>query len=754
MSLNIFGPSTTVNVDITHHPTLGFMFHEGKQTPTIKDCVTGSPADKIRAWRSRFRHGTIQEVNGNKISTKQQFTDHLTKLRNENNKTCTLSVAHEEISSINKDVGVPQLHFDQLLTIAGHLRAIRTNQDTSTESPTAHRIHTAAIKGATSVKLTRRKIQQLPDKAQWQQAEFKQHDAYEAQGMFGKPTALPYITDKDGNRVPATLLPFVWTYLYKPNGDQKARATCNGGKRYGRAVTLAHTYASCVEQPAARLFYGLAALENMIIVGADASNAFAEAPPPASPLFMKIDDQFREWWASKNRPPIPQGHVLPVNQAMQGHPESPRLWETHANKILRSLDFHNTTHERNIYSATIDNKKVLLLRQVDDFAIACTDKEICERVITKIGKRLKVPLHQLGIVTRFNGVDVLQTKQYVKISSESFLNKVLDNHDWHETIKQHNPIPMRDDNTYQSSIETAERPTSPREAQRLQEQFFNYRQAIGEAIYAMVTSRPDISFAVIKLSQYSSNPAKIHYQALRHLWKYLALTKTRGIHYWRTTPTDSLPDIPADQCITPETLLRMFPQQIDPAKILSYVDSDWGSDRTHRRSVTGMAHFIAGGLVAYKSRYQSTIALSSTEAEFTAATDAGKTVLYLRSILQELGYKQLVPTTLYEDNRGALYMANAEQPTKRTRHMDIKTFALQDWIQNGHLVMTQIPTANNTADHFTKALGRIKFYQQTDILMGRRQPDYTHQVTQPAISHLHYDQDPIETIRQTWSSTT
>ena len=79
-----------------------------------------------------------------------------------------------------------------------------------------------------------------------------------------------------------------------------------------------------------------------------------------------------------------------------------------------------------------------------------------------------------------------------------------------------------------------------------------------------------------------------------------------------------------------------------------------------------MAHMLAGGLVAYESKYQATVALSSTEAEFTASAEAGKTILYIRAILQELGYEQYQPTTLYIDNQGALHMANAEQPTRRT----------------------------------------------------------------------------------------
>ena len=205
-----------------------------------------------------------------------------------------------------------------------------------------------------------------------------------------------------------------------------------------------------------------------------------------------------------------------------------------------------------------------------------------------------------------------------------------------------------------------------------------------------------------------------------HLFKYLALTTNRGIYYWRQHPNSQLPDIPSEPCIAPVdnlTAMNLTPQQVQ-----SFVDSDWGSDRVHRRSVTGMTHQLAGGTIAYKSKFQTTIALSSTEAEFTAAADAGKTILYLRSILTELGYPQLQPTTLFEDNAGAFYMATAERPTRRTRHMDTKTFAIQDWIRQDYLEMKPIRTNANISDHFTKALGRVKFYEQTDVIMGRRRP--------------------------------
>ena len=83
---------------------------------------------------------------------------------------------------------------------------------------------------------------------------------------------------------------------------------------------------------------------------------------------------------------------------------------------------------------------------------------------------------------------------------------------------------MKDNSAYQTKLKTASKPT-PEEAKALQNTHFNYRQAIGEAIYVMVTCQPDISYAVIKLAQYSTNPAAVQYQSVRHLFRYLALTK-------------------------------------------------------------------------------------------------------------------------------------------------------------------------------------------------------------------------------------
>jgi hypothetical protein len=239
--------------------------------------------------------------------------------------------------------------------------------------------------------------------------------------MFGEPVA---VTQEDA------VFHLVWTYAIKAvDGRKKARCVCDGSARSGMVRILAETYANCVDQTSSRLFYAISAAENMLIFGADVSNAFAEAPPPKQGFFVCPDKAFHEWWVQhKGRSPIPDGHVIPILSAMQGHPESPRLWEKHADSILRELGLEPTVHEPCLYSGIIHGKRVLFKRQVDNFAIAAPDAKTADILLDMIDDKLKIPVKRQGYLDMYNGIDVLQTRHYIKISVRSFVDKVFEHH--------------------------------------------------------------------------------------------------------------------------------------------------------------------------------------------------------------------------------------------------------------------------------------------------------------------------------------
>jgi hypothetical protein len=138
----------------------------------------------------------------------------------------------------------------------------------------------------------------------------------------------------------------------------------------GQAQVQGQTYAPTPDMTGLHLFFALAALEGKLVNGADVSNAFSEADAPTQAYSMRIDNQFREWWANKGHPPIPPGFVIPILKNLQGHPEAPRQWSKHIDTILHEFSFVATVHAPCIYQATIEDEDVLFLRQVDDFAIA------------------------------------------------------------------------------------------------------------------------------------------------------------------------------------------------------------------------------------------------------------------------------------------------------------------------------------------------------------------------------------------------
>ena len=111
---------------------------------------------------------------------------------------------------------------------------------------------------------------------------------------------------------------------------------------------------------------------------------------------------------------------------MQGHPESPRLWEKHADEILRDIGLTPTVHEPCLYSGRIHGQRVLFLRQVDDFAIATPNAKTSNILMDMINDKLKIPIKRQGYLDMYNGIDILQTRYYIKISLKTFVDKIFE----------------------------------------------------------------------------------------------------------------------------------------------------------------------------------------------------------------------------------------------------------------------------------------------------------------------------------------
>jgi len=356
-------------------------------------------------------------------------------------------------------------------------------------------------------------------------------------------------------------------------------------------------------------------------------------------------------------------------------------------------------------------------------------KKNSEMLCDLLDAKLLEPIKRLGLIAHFNGVDVEQTAQHVKLSSATHIDKILQQHDFGELRHTHHrPIPMNDTNEHCRKLDTAVSPSTDAERQALAERMtFSHRQGVGELIWAMIACRPDISFATVKLSQFASNPAEMHCKAVKDVFRHLRAAKDFGICCWKETLDPRLPTVALPSPCSNETDVNLThdTSHIPSRALLGYVDSDWASDMRHRRSVSGIGFKLAGGVVACKTCVQSTVSTSSSEAEFQAASDAGKMALCIRSMLDELGVPQEHAACIFEDNKACVYMANASRPTKNTRHMEIRHFSSQEWVERDLVALEHVPTALNESDSLTKALSRTLFCRHNEHLMGRVPPPWS-----------------------------
>jgi hypothetical protein len=198
--------------------------------------------------------------------------------------------------------------------------------------------------------------------------------------------------------------------------------------------------------------------------------------------------------------------------------------------------------------------------------------------------------------------------------------------------------------------------------------------------YLAVHNRPDISFAVNQLHQFSNNPCHAHVIALKRILRYLKGT----LHF--------------------KLVYQYSPSLDKKLLVVGFSDSDWASCLDTRRSTTGYVFMIGPNLISWSSRRQKVVSLSSTEAEYYAMTASAMEAKWLRSMLNELGFPQWAATLLYGDNQGCLHLSKHVTNHQRTKHIDIKHHFIRDLVLDNVISLLYIPTEDMIADVMTKGL--------------------------------------------------
>ena len=227
-----------------------------------------------------------------------------------------------------------------------------------------------------------------------------------------------------------------------------------------------------------------------------------------------------------------------------------------------------------------------------------------------------------------------------------------------------------------------------------------YQSLIGSLMFAMCGTRADIAYSVGALSRFNHNPSSEHHNGALRVLTYLDDTKKFGITYGGSPKT---------------------------ANLVGYSDSGYAGDKDNRKSTAGYVYLLNGGAVSWKSKLQSTVALSSMEAEYMGLGQATKEALWIKELMEGLGMKEYVSisvlssnkkdlATIFSDSMGAIDLAKTTKHHDRTKHIDVRHHFLREHVEQGHVAFQHVKTESMWADIMMKALGRIKFIACRDGL--------------------------------------
>jgi hypothetical protein len=184
-----------------------------------------------------------------------------------------------------------------------------------------------------------------------------------------------------------------------------------------------------------------------------------------------------------------------------------------------------------------------------------------------------------------------------------------------------------------------------------------FQNLLGSMMYLSTCTRPDLAYAVNCLARHMHNPGINHWKGAKLVLSSLNITRDRGRTYGRKEEYQS------------------------KNQIYVYCDANYGRDET-RRSRTGYITIMNGGAISWKSQLQVDYSLSSTEAEYYAASEAAKEALWFRQMMSEMGFEQ-ERTIIYEDNTSCINLANNPVADAKTRHIDIRHHHIRDCVNRG-----------------------------------------------------------------------
>lgn len=345
--------------------------------------------------------------------------------------------------------------------------------------------------------------------------------------------------------------------------------------------------------------------------------------------------------------------VCLLNRSLYGLKQSPRQWNKRFTLFIKSLDLQESENDKCVF---FKHTPLLILSiYVDDGLLLGEDEESINDIISKMKNEFEI--HEVSVSSYLGFQVEMSPRGDVMLHQTSYIKAILRRFDMENCNSVTSPISIS--RTESSLVEPIGRD-------------IKYREAVGSLMYAAITTRPDIMFAVMKVSCKVCNPTVADWQAVKRIFRYLKGKEDLGVGYHSSDP------------------------------IIAFCDADFAGDTETSKSTSGIIVNLSGGPIHWRSQAQKIVTLSSTEAELVSLCTAVKDVIWLRKLALELRIIDQKPSVLFCDNQSTIRLALNERVSQRTRHMSVRAAYPREQVENNQINIKYIGTQEQVADILTK----------------------------------------------------
>lgn len=462
-----------------------------------------------------------------------------------------------------------------------------------------------------------------------------------------------------------------WIFKMKENGKHKARLVVRGCQQEKGSIDYKEIYSPVVNTTSLRLLFALAAQENLILKTFDVKTAFLYGDLKEE-LYMKIPEGY----------PVHEGKVYKLQKALYGLRQAPHCWNKTLTDFLKQEGLYQMKTDLCIFRNK--ERTLYLAIHVDDGVILAKHERQIDMLLVKLEEKFQMTVDKNPC--NYLGIEIKRTTEEIMLTQTDYAAEVVKKYNMDKSKAVSTPIAKAGlDDIISQTV--------------MKEPKFGYQEAIGSLLYLSCKTRPDLAYSVNYESRAQSDPSIQDVLNVKRTLRYVNATRKLGISYNNKCENENVITLKA------------------------YCDSDFAgdtsggeNDRILRKSTSGYVLMYAGGPISWCSRKQSVVALSTTEAEFIAATECCKELKFVKALLEELTDK-IVKVTMYVDNQSTIKIIKSGS-IKGTKHIEVKFYFLKDEYQKNLFDLQYIPSDQNVADVFTKPLTNVNFVKCRKMLIG------------------------------------